>query len=180
MEIGKVTIDFKILPALDTKVIMVADNSDWFSAENLQSTILVTPPGSIKAITNVFSKHKINTFNSSNLGLNCVTECGEQKYIDLSDGIWKICVKSGYENIEKTRYFLKTDRFMLEWYKEWITTGLTYTDVKNPKYDALMDSKKHITSAEAYTLGGDYTSASREFREAQKKLNEVRKCKNCY
>lgn len=180
MDIGVIKIDFTIVPELNPQIIKICDNSDWFSAENKQSTLYIIPPGSTKANTSIFAKHKINTYNSTNLQLSCLTECGENKLVDLTDGIYTIILKSAYEGIEKTRYHLKTDRFMVEWYKEWASTGLTYVDSKNPKYDALMDSRKHLITAEAYTIEGNFVLASREFQEAQKKFNKIRKCKDCY
>jgi hypothetical protein len=179
MIIGKINIDFKILSPLDPSILMIADYSDWFSAENSQSVISIYPPGSTKAVTNTFTKNKINTFNSTNLGLTCVVECGDQPYIDLNDGIWKIVLKSAFEGLEKTRYYLKTDRFMVEWYKEWINVGLTYNKAESLKYDALMDARKHLITAKAHTVYGNFTYATREFQEAQKKFNKIRKCKDC-
>ena len=171
-----VDIDFKVLSTLDTKIIMLADNSVWGAAEDKQSTILITPPGSSTPIANIFAKHKINTYNSSNLGLSCISECAEQEHSDLNDGIWKITLKSAYQGLEKTRYYLNTSRFRVEWYKEWLNTGLDYTDTKDSRYDALLDCRKHLISAEACTIDGDFTRASREFQEAQKKFNKIRKC----
>lgn len=180
--VGEIKIDFTVDSAgLNAEVIRVIDNSEWFSAEDMQATIYIFPPGSSRAITHVFAKNKINTYNSVNLQLSCLsTDCTEQQYSSLSDGIWKVNVKSAYEGLEKTRYYLKTDRFRIEWYKEWINTGLDYTDTKNARYDALNDSKKHLTSAEAFMLDGDFTKANREFQEAQKKFNALRKCKDCF
>ena len=177
--IGKIKIDFKVLSPLDATILMIADNSDWFSAEDKQATVSIVPPGSTKAINNVFAKKQVNTFNSVNLQLSCLTECGEQQYIDLSDGIWKITLKSAYQDLEKTRYYLKTDQFLIEWFKEWINTGLEYTDTKNLIYESLLDSRKHLYSAEGFMLEGDFTKANREFTEAQKKFNKLRKCKDC-
>ena len=178
--IGKIKIDFKILPTLDPTIIMVADNSDWFSAEDKVSTISITPPGSSKTINNVFAKKQLNIYNSSNLGLECLAICDEtREYTSLSDGIWKITLKSAYQDLEKTRYYLKTDTFLIEWFKEWINTGLEYTDTKNLIYESLLDSRKHLYSAEGFMLEGDFTKANREFTEAQKKFNKLRKCKDC-
>jgi hypothetical protein len=179
MIIGKINIDFKILSPLDPSILMIADYSDWFSAENSQSTISITPPGSTKAITNNFAKNKINTFNSVNLGMSCLIECEEQKNIDLNDGIWKIVLKSAYEGLEKTRYYLKSDRFMVEWYKEWINIGLTYDKSETLMYDALMDARKHLITAKAHTIDGNFVYADREFQESQKKFNSLKKCKDC-
>ena len=172
----KVDVDFKILSPLDTKIISVCDNSEWGVAEDKQSTILITLPGSSKAIANIFAKHKVNTYNSSNLGLDCITTCEDIEPADLSDGIYCITLKSAYEGLEKTRYYLKSDRFKIEFYKEWLNTGLDYTDTKDLRYDALLDCRKHLISAEACTIDGDFTRASREFQEAQKKFNKIRKC----
>lgn len=179
--IGTINVDFTIDSAgLNSEVIRVIDNSDWYSAEDKQATIFITPPGSSRAITHIFAKNKINTYNSVNLQLSCLsTDCTEQQYEPLSDGIWKVIVKSAYEGLEKTRYYLKTDQFLISWYKEWINTGLDYTDTKDTRYDALNDSRKHLTSAEAYMLDGDFTKANREFQEAQKKFDALKKCKNC-
>lgn len=180
MEVGAISIDFSIISELNPKTLKVVDNSEWFSAEDKQATIFICPPGSSKPITHIFAKHKVNTYNSTNLGLSCLNSCGESQLIDLSDGIWTIRLTSAYEGLEKTRYHLKTDRFLIEFYKEWVNTGLDYVDTKNPIYDALMDAKKHLTTAEAFTVEGDFTRANREFQEAQKKFNKLRACKNCY
>jgi hypothetical protein len=69
---------------------------------------------------------------------------------------------------------------MIEWYKEWANIGLDYVDVNDKKYEALLDARKHLTSAESFTVQGDFTKASREFNEAQKKFNKIKKCTNCF
>ena len=176
MEIGSINIDFSIISTGEPKYIWVGDNSRWYSAENLPSVIEITPPGAISPIIHTFQKYKLNIFQSVNLSMSCLAVCTEQNYTPLPDGIWQFTVKSGYEDIEKTRYYLKTDRFTVEFYKEWINTGLDYTDTKDKRYDALLDCKKHLISAEAYTLEGNFTKANREFQEAQKKFNKIRKC----
>lgn len=176
-----VNVDFKVLPILDPKIISIVDTSEWGVAEDKQSTILIFPPGSSKSINNIFAKHKVSIYNSVNLQLSCLTECTEnQEFLDLSDGIYTITLLSAYEGLEKTRYYLKSDRFRVEWYKEWLGTGLDYTDTKDPKYDALLDCRKHLVTAEACTIEGNFTMASREFQEAQKKFNKIRKCKDCF
>jgi hypothetical protein len=180
MQAGEIFIDFTILNELNPQLIKVQDNSTWFIAEDKQATIFITPPGSSIAITNIFSKNETNIFNSVNLELSCLAECAEQKYINLSDGIWTLCLKSAYEGFEKKRYHLKSDTFMIEWYKEWANIGLDYVDVNDKKYEALLDARKHLTSAESFTVQGDFTKASREFNEAQKKFNKIKKCTNCF
>ena len=178
-QVGKIKIDFTILQELNPQLLKVQDASNWFSAEDKQATLIVTPPGSTKGIANVFAKHETTILTSVNLGLSCLTTCGESELQDLSDGVWTICVKSAYQGLEKTRYFLKTDRFKIEWYKEFANLGFEYVDINNVKYEALYDARKHLTTAEAFIIDGNFTKANREFTLAQKKLNKIRKCKDC-
>lgn len=180
MQAGEIYIDFTILNELNPQIIKVQDNSNWFIAEDKQATMLITPPGSMTAIPLIFAKKQTNIYNSTNLGLTCIIECKEQPLVDLSDGIWTFCLKSAYEGFEKKRYHLKTDRFLLNWYKEWASLGLDYVDVNDKKYEALLDARKHIYTAEAFTVMGDFTKANREMKEAQKKLEKIKKCQNCY
>ena len=124
MSIGKIEIDFNVLSPLDPKILVLCDNSNWLTAEDKPAYISITPPGSSKAITNIFSKHKVSTFNSTNLQLISFISCSEQGNLDLPDGVWKICLQSSYDKLEKTKYHLKTDRFLVEWYKEYVNFGL--------------------------------------------------------
>lgn len=179
--VGTIRVDFTIDSAgLNSEVIRVIDNSEWFSAEDKQATIFIFPPGSSRPITNIFAKHKINTFNSVNLQLSCLaSDCSPQRYEPISDGIWKITLQSAYEGLEKTRYYLKTDQFLISWYKEFASKGFEYVNTNDPVYEALYDSRKHLTTAEAFMLDGDFTKANREFKEAQKKFDALKECKNC-
>lgn len=177
-QIGKINIDFTVIQELNPQLIKVQDNSDWFFAEDKSATIIITPPGSSKGIVNVFAKKETNTFNSSNLGLSCITECTDQVHQPLSDGIWKITLQSIYQGLEKKRYYLKTDTFRIEWAKEFVNLGLEYVNTKDLKYEALYDCIKHLDTANSFTLDGDFTKANREFTEAQKKFNKIRKCQH--
>lgn len=176
MEVGKIRIDFTVLQELNPQLLKIQDSSDWFSAEDKQATLTVVPPGSSKPIAFVFAKHETTILTSVNLGLSCLVECDDQKLEDLSDGIWKICLQSAYQGLDKTRYFLKTDRFKIEFYKEFANLGFQYVDTNNPRYEALYDARKHLSTAESFIIDGDFTKANREFTEAQKKFNKIRGC----
>jgi hypothetical protein len=179
MEIGNIEIDFIIDTNFDPNLIIVGDMSKWYNAENLPSTICITPPGFTKSINNTFVKHKLNIFNSVNLGLSCLTECDEQELVDLSDGIWTITVRSGYAGIEKTRYLLKTDRLTMELDKIYIKTGLEY-DIKDSTFrEDLSIIEFLIRTAEAWVRQGNFVKAGRDFAEAQNILRKYSDCKNC-
>lgn len=179
MAIEKIDIDFLVLTDNDPQLIIVGDISEWFNAENLPATICITPPGGTKSINNVFIKHKLNIYNSINLGLDCLQECTEQEKSDLSDGIYTIVVKSGYEGIEKTRYLLKTDRFQRELDKVYIKNGLEY-DKDDAQFRKDLQNIEFLKkTAESWTRRGNLVNASRDFKEAQDLLRAYVDCKNC-
>lgn len=177
--IDKIEIDFIILTDYDPKLIIIGDMSSWYNAENMPATICITPPGGTKSINNTFIKHKMNVFNSINLMLDCLIECEDQEKSDLSDGIYTITVKSGFEGIYKTRYLLKSDRFTMELDKIYIKTGLEF-DKNNSEFRSdLLDIEFLKRTAEAWTRRGDFVKASRNFTEAQQLLRKYMDCKNC-
>lgn len=177
--IDKIDIDFLIITDYDPKLLIIGDISDWYNAENKPATICITPPGGTKSINSTFAKHKLNIFNSINLGLDCLVECSDQEKNDLSDGIYTITVKSGFIDIYKTRYLLKTDKFNIELDKIYIKTGLEY-DKNNIKFREDLSNIEFLKrTAEAYARKGDLSKASRNFKEAQKILKKYMDCKNC-
>lgn len=178
-EIGKIIVNFTIIPDYDPTTLIVGDLSQWKGAENLPATICIIPPGSTKSINTIFQKHRLNIFNSVNLGLQCVKECEEQVYTDLPDGIWTITIKSGYEGIEKTLYYLKTDRFQLELDKVYVRAGLDFDMNQKQFREDLQDIHFLVNSAHAQVRVGDYAKANRDFTEAQMLLKKYMECKNC-
>lgn len=176
---GKIEIDFLIITDYDPKLIIIGDISEWHNAENLSATICITPPGGTKSINNTFIKHKLNIFNSVNLGLDCLEECTDQEKSDLSDGIYTINVKSGYVGIEKTRYLLKTDKFQTQLDKVYIKTGLEYDKKDDGFRSDLMNIEFLKKTAESWARQGNFAKASRDFSEAQNLLRKYTDCKNC-
>ena len=179
METGQIIIDFEIYNSYNPQTLIVGDHSYWKNAENLPAYLLVTPPGSKTPISNVFKKHRLNIFQSVNLGLSCLTECDEQKYEDLNDGIWTFVLKSGYEGFEKTRYYLKTDRIRLKLDEVYIKAGLEYNKEDKQLRNDLADIEFLLRTAEAFCRNGDWVKASRDFDEAKSILKKYQECKNC-
>ncbi len=179
MEIGKIDINFTVIPDYDPRTLIVGDLSMWRGAENLPATICIIPPGSKKAINTNFQKHRLNIFNSVNLGLSCLKECSEQEYEDLSDGLWTLTLKSGYEGLEKTIYYLKTDRFQLELDRIYIRAGLEFDKNKKQFREDLQDLHFLVNTAHAQVRRGDHSKASRDFRAAQAILKRYIDCKDC-
>ena len=156
----------------------VRDLSDWEYAENLPSYIKITTPGSKKPKTFSFKKYKDNIFNSHNLGLSCLSaDCTGQDYIDLPDGVYTIQVLSGYENIDETKYYLKVDRFNIEYQKVLIKYGTENVDQNFINY---MTKIKYVLDvAKSHTMDGNFVEANRYFNESKKLLKKYVDCKNC-
>lgn len=174
--IGNINIDFNVF-SNSPKFLHVADLSDWLYAEELPAYILITIPGSSKTKNFTFSKEKINSFNSHNLGLSCLKgNCQEEEYVELPDGIYTICVKSGYEGIENSKFYLKTDRFEIEIAKVMIKDGLEY----NQDFILLMTKIKFLLDvAKSHAMLGDFVKAQRFFEESKSLLNKMVECKDC-
>lgn len=175
--IGKINIEFNT-SSTSPKHLVVEDFSEWAYAEQIPSYVLITIPGSKNPKTFVFKKFKRNIFNSHNLGLSCFTDdCKKEVYVDTPDGIYTICLKSGYENIENTHYYLKTDRFEVEYNKVLVKYGID--DVDQNFINLMVKIKYVLDVAKSHAMLGDFVKADRYFQEAKKLLKRFVECKNC-
>lgn len=177
MEIGNINIEFSVSSTSPLHLV-VEDFSNWVYAEQLPAYVTILIPGSKKPKTYVFKKFKRNIFNSHNLGLSCFTDdCKKETYIDTPDGIYTICLKSGYENIENTHYYLKTDRFEVEYNKVLVKYGID--DVDQNFINLMVKIKYVLDVAKSHAMLGDFVKADRYFQEAKKLLKQFVECKDC-
>lgn len=177
--IGNIVIDFDIF-SHTTKRLIVGDVSDWIYAQNKPSYISITLPGSKKSKTFPFKKHNLNVFNSHNLGLSCLSgDCKKEEYVDLPDGIYTVNVKSSYQDIENTKFFLKTDIFELEFAKVLVKYGFEYLENNTLFLNKMMELKGILTVSKSHAKLGDFAKAQRFFDEARKMLKEYMDCKDC-
>ena len=165
-QIGQITVDFDIM-STRPKNLVVADSSEWIYAENLPSYVLIQMPGSSKKKTFPFKKNALNRFNSHLLGLSCFRDdCGDD-------------VKSGYEGIENTKFYLKTDLFKQEFAKVMVKYDLEYKDEGKAFLEEMMFIKGIVSVAEAHAHQGDFVKAQRFFEQAKKLLKKRVECDNC-
>lgn len=179
MDIGKININFSIIPTGEPRYLWIGDNSDWRGAENLPAVIEITPPGASTPISHTFQKYKLNIFQSVNLAMSCISICEEQRYEPLPDGIWQLTVKSGYEEIEKTRYYLKTDNIRLELDKIYTKVGLEYSKDDKVFRKDMSDMEFLLRTAEAFAKVGNFYKSQRSFEEVRTILDKYTECKNC-
>ena len=177
MEIGNINIEFSVSSTSPLHLV-VEDFSTWVYAKDLPAYVTILIPGSKKPKTYTFKKHKRNIFNSHNLGLSCLSgDCTEEHYVDLPDGLYTICLKSGYENIEDTHYYLKTDRFEVEYNKVLVKYGIDGVD---QNFINLMVKIKYVLDvAKSHAMLGDFVKSDRYFQESKKLLKRFVECKNC-
>lgn len=180
MEItGEIRIAFDVY-SNSPQSLTIFDNSDWVYASTLPAYISITPPGRRAPKTYSFSKNKINNFNSHNLGISCLSgDCTEEVYIDLADGIYTICLQSSYEDIQKTKYYLKTDVFELEYDKVLVKYGFEYNEQDELFIKDMTKVKFLLSVAKANAKLGDVVKAQRFFQEAKMKLKRYVECKDC-
>ena len=177
---AEIIVDFQVLETHDPKYLMIGDVSQWAYAEKKPSYILITLPGSSTQHNWIFKKKGLNVVNSNNVGLSCVkTDCNDQQYVDLPDGIYTICVKSYYEGIEKTKYYLKTDRFEVEFKKTIIKTGTEYSENDRDFRETALQIRWYLEIAKGWAQNGDFVKADRYFNKAKGLLNRYRDCKDC-
>ena len=175
--VGKININFNTYSNSPSHL-YIEDLSEWVYAESLPSYILITIPGSKNPKTYTFKKSKRNIFNSHNLGLSCLAgDCKEEVYVDLPDGLYTICLKSSYENIENSQYYLKTDRFDIEYNKVLIKYGID--DVDQNFINLMVKIKYVLDVAKSHAMNGDFVKANRYFQESKKLLKRFVECKNC-
>ena len=175
--VGQINIDFQVFETGNPKILSVADTSDWLYAENKPAYISIRLPGSKKEKTLSFKKYAVNNFNSHTLGLSCLKgDCTEEVYVELPDGIYTIKVLSGYEDIEKERYYLKTDKIALEIAKALTLIGFDYNESTTDKIEPYIKIDQYLTVAKSWTKQGDFVKADRYFQEAVKLFNAQKCC----
>lgn len=174
-----VVVDFEVIPTHNPKRLWISDASEWGVAENQASIICIFPPGSTTSINNTFIKHNLNVFHSVNLKLSCLTSCAGQQYSDLPDGVWTINLKSAFTDLEKTRYYLKTDQIQLELDKVYTRAGLEFDKSQKSFREDLQDIEFLLRTASAHTRQGNSFKASRDFNGARELLTKYQNCKNC-
>ena len=176
-QVGTIYIDFAITETGNPKYLSIMDLSDWLYAENLESWIEIILPGSQKVKRFIFKKDAVNSFNSNNLGITCLTnDCTEQVYLDLPDGIYTITLKSKFEGIERKRYYLKTDRTEIELAKIIVQKGFDFSEKNKLFIEYISEVRMLLDKAKAEALLGNFVEAQRYFLEVVAQINKRKNC----
>lgn len=174
-----INIDFQVLDTRDPRIISIMDSSTWGHIVNKPSIIEIVMPGERNPIVHYFMKKQINIFNSINLALNCVSECGEAELLDLPDGIYTITVKGSPDSFSMTRKYLRTTQTQLELDKLFIRLNLLCQrgDINDLK--AITDIMLLLKAAEANVRFDNIETAQKLFFKVQDLITDLKNCKGC-
>lgn len=178
--VGKVKIDFEVIPTYNIYTLWVADSSDWKYLIDKEATLGIKLPSSSKEILHAFKKKSLNIFNSNNLGLSCVKECAEQEYVSLPDGMYTVTLYSSNVNERKTRYFFKTDTLQLDLDKAFVKLGFEYKEDDEEFIKNLNMADFLLKATHAAARRGEVVKAQSYFEASQDIITKYKDCKNCY
>jgi hypothetical protein len=179
MGIGKIKIDFQILDTKDPRVILVADNSYWRHIEDKPSIIEVTLPADTEPVVYNFKKNRINSFNSSNLMLNCTEGCEDVELIDLPDGIYIITLKGSPDTFNKTKKYFKSDKIELELDKIYINLRLECEKLNTEASDKIDKINLLLRATSAHVRFDNICKANETYQLAKEIMEELKNCREC-
>lgn len=175
---AKISIDFSVNS--NPYYLGILDMSEWQLIKDEPSIIQITLPGYSSYSTHYFDKCKNNIFNSINLELDCVGDCGEVEKSTLPDGIYKIRVIGSPDTYFKEHYYLKTDMFEMEVDKLYIN----HLETRNKNREGFINKMKLVEfllrSAEAHLRFDDINTSGELFDKAQEMVDELKHCKTCH
>ncbi len=178
-----IRVDFTVVPTKEPKEIVILDTSQWGIAYGQPAYLSVLPPGFSTWINLNFVKETYTILNSTNLGLSCITQdCTDIVFEDLDDGVWEFCLKSSYENLDKTRYYLKDHQLRTEIDKIRIALfenqGFN-SPTKNKTVEELNKIEFILSASHSLLRQGRNKDAMKGYNEASKLVDNLKKCKEC-
>lgn len=173
----KPTLSFMAIPTYDSRLLIIADTSDWKHLEDESTYIDITLPGSKNEITHPFQKGKLNKFNSGNLAYGCAVAC-EDDLVPLPDGIYKIKIYVCEGNkFSQEAHYLRTVLTELRLMKLLVNMNLE-CDPNTSCIQQIIKIEMLLKGAKADLLFGNIKSAKAKFNKAVELLDDLENC-NC-
>lgn len=168
---------FDIIDTYDSRVLRIADLSEWEHLEEQPTYIDFTTPGKTNPVTLYFIKNKVNYYNSNLLQVTC-SDCVEGLGT-LPDGIYtvrlyvcegtKFCKQAYYLRTVKTE--LRLDKVLMNLHFE---CGMP-SDKLLKEYQSI---KLLLDAAHAHTRDGNIESAACTYEKALGLLEDFESCTN--
>jgi len=170
----KPTLNFEVLDTYDSRVLAIADYSDWKHMKSESSFIDITLPASKAVITHNFQKEKVNRFNSSNLAYGC-TNC-EDGLIALPDGIYKIKIYScDGATFSREKHYLRTVKLRLRINKILVSLNLE-CGIDSACISDVMKTELLLKGAEADLIYGNINAAKRKYDKVVEIVEDLEHC----
>lgn len=177
--LANIELDFQVLDTKDPRILPIFDSSIWGHIENKPAIIEIILPGEKNPIVHYFNKKQINIFNSINLNLNCIDECGGEELLDLPDGVYTITLKGSPDDFFMTRKYLRTNLLQLELDKAFIRLNLLCDKGELSELKLLTDITLLIRAAEANVRFDNIGMASKLYTKSRDLLEQLKNCKGC-
>lgn len=174
---SSINIDFSVYDNHDPRTLSILDYSTWGIIEEKPAIIEIVPAGFSKPIVYYFQKGKNNIFNTYNLHLQSISECGLSDLDELPDGIYIITVKGSPDKYYRKKYHLRTTKFKLELDKAYINLNLTCDTVDSKKEKELVKIELFLKAAEANLRASNVETAQELFLKAKTLLQNYENIK---
>jgi hypothetical protein len=178
-------LSFEILDAINPKVLLFLDTSEYKDINPERPLLEVLPPGHAKFYTVNITAKKINVLNASLIGLTTTAALLNQgqniTFDDLPDGVWTLTYKvCPYQYSYIQRYHLRTSR--LECKVRQIAQFLDFSDCITDATEKLKKDYVDITllieKGKAEAEEGCSEKASDAYQKANKRASRVLDCLN--
>lgn len=171
----KPNLAFEIVPTYDSRLLMIADTSDWKHLIDEPTYIDITLPGSKTEVTHPYQKVKVNKYNSGNLAYGCTVDCDDD-LTSLPDGIYKIRIyvcegnKFSYE-----AHYIRTVLIELRLMKLLVNMNLE-CNPNSSCVNQIIHIELLLKGAKADILFGNIKAAKAKFDKATELVDDLENC----
>lgn len=158
----------------DCKILTIDDKSTWSIAENQPAILEICLPGANTPITLPFRKNQSNDFNSITLGLNCPSECGDNEYLDIPDGLYTISLIGSPDSLCHTVDYIRNCQLCRDLDKMVLKSAVACAGKDDDLFEKICEIQFLKRSAQAHIRCGD-TDKAMELNNMAVKIAE----KNC-
>lgn len=166
---------FDVIDTYDSRVLRIADISDWEHLTDEPTYVDITTPGKETPVTLYFAKEKINYYNSNLLAITCA-DCTDGLNT-LPDGIYKIklyvCEGTKFCN---QKYYLRTVKTKLRLDKILINLHIDCCLPNEKLLKKYMEIDLLLDAAHAHTRDGNIESAACAYEKAIDLLEDFENC----
>jgi hypothetical protein len=181
IDTSKILLDFEVYRTNSCKVLKLLDLSNWATAEADLAFVSILTPGSTVPAVLPFQKHKLNVFNTNNLGLSDVTD---YSYLGpLPDGMYTITLlQCEGDPYAVTRYHLQDCQLRCQVNRKLIALDITCSPCRTELRNDVEEILFYLDVAQANSDACNINKAVECYQRAATLLDRISDnsgCKNC-